>query len=75
MLEVLLRHLEYITAVCKEHVAAVLVLCHVLILALLKLLKLHGVVRVYPASLVQMYRFPTALGSVLVFEAYCMTSN
>ena len=68
MLEVLLCHGEHIAGVGKEYVAAVLVLRHVLVFALLEVLQLLLVVALHPAGFVQMYRFPAALGVILVLK-------
>ena len=68
VLEILLGHTQHITAVGKEDIASVLVLCHILVLALLEVLKLSLVVAFYPACFVQVDRFPTALGVILVFK-------
>ena len=68
MFEVLLCHAEHIARVGKEHVSALYVLGHVLILALLEVLQLLRIVGLYPASLVQVDRFPAALGVVLVLQ-------
>ena len=68
MFKVLLSHAEHITRVGKEHIAAVTVLCHILILALLESLKLGRVVALYPTSLVEMDGLPTTLGVVLVLK-------
>ena len=68
VLEVLLRHRQYIAAVGKEHVASVLILSHVLVFALLETVKLGFVVALYPACLVEVYRLPAALGVVFVFQ-------
>lgn len=68
MLEILLCHLKHITGICEEHITPLYILCHVLILALLEILKFLGIVSLYPTSLVQVYRLPTALGVVLMFK-------
>ena len=68
MLEVLLRHRKHVARVGEEHIATVAVLCHILILALLELVEFCGVVALYPASLVQVYRLPTTLSVVLVLK-------
>ena len=52
LLEILLCHTQHVAAVGKEHVAAVLVLGHILILALLEVIKLGRVVTLYPTSLI-----------------------
>ena len=66
VLEVLLRHGEHIARVGEEDVAALLVLGHILVLALLEVLQLGLVVALYPAGLVQVDGLPAALGVVLV---------
>ena len=53
VLKVVLSHLQHITAVGEEDVAAVLVLGHVLKFALLELLKLLCVIALDPAGLVE----------------------
>ena len=68
VLEVLLSHRQHIARVGKEYIASVAVLSHILILALLELLEFLGVVALYPASLVQMNGFPTALGVIFVLQ-------
>ena len=68
MLEVLLRHREHIATVGEEHIAALLVLGHILILAFLEVLQFSVIVALYPTGLIQMYGFPTALRVVLVLQ-------
>ena len=69
MLEVLLRHRQHIAGVGQEHVAPLLILRHILILALLEVLQLLLVVALYPAGLIQMHGLPAALGVVLVLQS------
>ena len=61
MLEILLSHAQHISAVGQEDIPALLVLSHILILALLEVVKLGRVVTLYPTSLIEMHRLPTAL--------------
>ena len=68
MLEVLLGHRQHITRVGEEHITSFLVLGHILILALLEVLKFLRIVALYPTSLVEMHRLPTALGVVLILQ-------
>ena len=67
-LKVLLRHRQHVARVGQENIAALLVLGHVLILALLEVLQLLLVVALYPARLIQVDRLPAALGIVLVLQ-------
>ena len=66
--KVLLCHREHITGVCQEHVPTLLVLRHILILTLLEILQFCRIVALYPAGLIQVNGFPTALGIVLVLQ-------
>lgn len=68
MFKVLLSHAEHITRVGEEYIAPLDIFCHVLILTLLELIKLLGIVALYPASLVEVNRFPTTLGIIFVFK-------
>ena len=68
MLKVLLRHTEYIAGVSEEHVASLLILGHILVFAFLEVLQFLLVVALYPACLIEVDRFPTALGVILVFQ-------
>ena len=69
ILKVLLSHRENVARVGKENVTTVLVLCHILILTFLECLKFLSIVALNPASLMQMNRFPTTLGVVLVLKS------
>ena len=42
MLEIHLRHLQYVATVCKEHIPALAVFRHILVLAFLERLQLAG---------------------------------
>ena len=66
--EVLLRHAQHVAAIGQEHVAAVLILGHVLVFALLEVLQLLWIVALNPAGLIQMYGLPAAFGVVLVLQ-------
>ena len=66
MLEVFLSHREHITGVSKEHITSLFVFRHILILTLLEVFQLSGIITLYPACLIEMDRFPTALGIILV---------
>lgn len=68
VLEILLSHAEHITRVGEEYIATLDVFCHVLILALLELIKLLGIVALNPASLMEVNRLPTTLGIIFVFK-------
>ena len=68
VLEILLSHAEHITRVSEEYIATLDIFCHVLIFTLLELIKLLGIVALYPASLVEVNRFPTTLGIIFVFK-------
>ena len=68
MFEVHLSHLKYIAAISQEHIATFAVFRHVLELAFLEGFEFFGVVALYPTSLVQADRLPTALGIVFVFQ-------
>lgn len=69
VLEVHLRHLEHVARVGQEDVAALAVLGHVLVLALLEGFELGGVIALDPAGLVEADGLPAALGVVLVLQA------
>lgn len=66
--EVLLCHGQHIARVGKEYITAILVFCHVLIFAFLEIVKFGSIITLYPASLVQVDRFPTALCIVFVLK-------
>ena len=68
ILEVLLCHRQHIAGVGKEDIAAILVFRHILIFALFEVLQFFLVVALYPACLIQVYRFPTAFGVVFVLQ-------
>ena len=68
MLKVLLRHIENVTGIGKEDIASVFVLCHILILTLLEIVEFLFIIALYPASFMEMNRFPTALGIVLILK-------
>ena len=67
--EVGLRHLEHIARIGKEHVTALAVDCHKLMLPTLECLKGIGIVALNPACLGEMYRLPAALSAILMQEA------
>lgn len=67
--EILLRHAKHIARIGQENVAAFTVFGHVLVLALLEILQFFGVVRLNPAGLMQVNRFPTTFGVVLILQA------
>ena len=66
VLKVLLRHGKDVARVSKEHVATVFVLRHVLVFAFLEVVKLRGIVTLYPARLMQVDGFPAAFGVVFI---------
>ena len=68
ILEVHLRHLQHVAAICQEHVPALAVLRHILVFALLESLQFRRVVTLNPAGLVQAQRFPTAFGAVFILQ-------
>ena len=69
MFEVLLSHTQHIARISEEHIAALNILCHILILTLLEVLQFLLIVSLNPTCLMQMNRLPTALGIVLVLQA------
>ena len=69
VLEVLLRHGEHIAGIGEEDIATFLVLGHILVFTLLEVFELSSIVALYPASLIEVDGFPTALGIVLVLQA------
>ena len=69
VLKILLRHAQHVARIGEEHVAALNILGHVLVLALLEAFEFLLVICLYPASLVEMHRLPAALGVVLVLQA------
>ena len=68
VLEVHLSHLEHITTIRQEDIATFTVLRHVLVLTLLEGFEFFGIIALYPASLVEADRLPTALGIVFVLQ-------
>ena len=68
MLEIHLRHLQYVAAVCKEHIPALTVFRHILVLAFLERFQFGRVITFNPAGLVKTQRLPTAFGTVLIFQ-------
>ena len=68
ILEVHLRHLQHVAAICQEHVPALAVFRHILVFALLESLQFRRVVTLNPAGLVQAQRFPTAFGAVFILQ-------
>ena len=69
MSEVLLSHTQHIARISEEHIAALNILCHILVLTLLEVLQFLLIVSLNPTCLMQMNRLPTALGIVLVLQA------
>ena len=69
MFEVLLSHTQHIARISEEHIAALNILCHILILTLLEVLQFLLIVSLNPTCLMQMNRLPTTLGIVLVLQA------
>ena len=69
MFKVLLSHTQYVARISEEHIAALDILCHILILALLEVLQFLLVICLNPACLMQVNRLPAALGIVLVLQA------
>ena len=69
MFKVLLSHTQYVARISEEHIAALDILCHILILALLEVLQFLLVVCLNPACLMQVNRLPAALGIILVLQA------
>ena len=69
ILEILLCHLEHVSRVGQEDIAALAVLGHILVLALLEGLEFGGVIAFNPAGFVEADRLPVTLGIVFVFEA------
>lgn len=68
MLEVHLSHLQYVTRIGQENVAAFAVLGHVLVFAFLKGIQFGRIVAFNPAGFVQTDGLPTALGIVFVLQ-------
>ena len=66
--KVLLRHTEDISGVGEEDITSVTILSHILIFAFFEVVEFFLIVALYPASLIQVYRFPTATGIVLVLQ-------
>ena len=67
--KILLSHLQHIVAVGKEHVAALGIECHELVLALLERVEGFLIVTLDPTCLVQVDGFPTALSAILMQQA------
>ena len=68
VLEVHLSHLKHIATVGQEDITAFAILRHVLVLALLEGFEFFSIIALYPTSLVQADRLPTALGVVFVLQ-------
>ena len=70
MLEVLLCHGKYISGICQEDISSFPVTGHILVLAFLEVFQfiLKSRFALHPACLVETYWFPTAFGSIFVFE-------
>ena len=68
MLEIHLRHLQYVAAVCKEHIPTLAVFRHILVLAFLERFQFGRVITFNPAGLVKTQRLPTTFGTVLIFQ-------
>ena len=68
VLKVFLRYRQHIARVSKEHIATLLILRHILVLALLEVLQLGLIVALYPTGLIKMHGLPAALGVVLVLQ-------
>ena len=66
--EVLLGHTQYIRGVGEEDVTALCVFGHVLIFALLEVVKLGRIISLNPAGFVEMQRLPTAFRVVLMLQ-------
>ena len=69
ILEVYLRHLQYIATIGKEDVTTFDILGHELVFTFLEGFKLGSIVALNPAGLVEADGFPTTLGVVLVLQA------
>ena len=67
--EVGLCHLEQVSALSEEHIAAIFVDCHILELTAFEVFEFGWVVRFNPACFEERHRFPTALCAILVEEA------
>ena len=68
MLEVHLSHLQYVTRIGQENVAAFAVLGHVLVFTFLEGIQFGRIVAFNPAGFVQTDGLPTALGIVFVLQ-------
>ena len=66
--KVLLCHRQYIARIGQEHIPALNILGHILVLAFLEAVEFLFVICLYPACLVQVYGFPSALRIVLVLQ-------
>lgn len=64
-----LRHLQDKARISHEHIAALAVGGHELMLALLEILKRQRIIALYPASLVHRHRLPAALRAILMEES------
>ncbi len=64
--KIVLRHLQHVIGVGHEHIAALAVCGHELVLALFEGFQRSLVVALYPARLVERQRLPAALSAVLV---------
>ena len=68
VLKINLCHLQHIAAVGQEHIAALHIGSHKLVLALFECLKFGLIVALYPAGLVKAGGLPTAQGVVLMLQ-------
>ena len=59
MFEVLLSHTQYIARISEEHIAALNILCHILVFTFLEGFQFCGIIAFYPTSLIKAYWFPT----------------
>ena len=66
--EFLLRKSQCVACISQEHIAVMLILRHIGVLAAFEILQLLIVITLYPTSLMYRYRLPATLRSVLMLQ-------
>ena len=73
MFEIHLCHLKYIAGIGKKHIPPFSVFSHILVFTFLESFQLRRFVTFHPASLIQVYRLPTA--GCIVFIQQTILNN
>lgn len=69
VLEIILRHLQYVARVSQEYIPTLAVAGHVLVFAFLEGLQFGSIIAFDPTGLVEADGLPPALGVVFVLQA------